>query len=67
MFRLIHGPLKNTPPWCKDTDPLHMEAVTMTDSTTVHPQPATEAVIYHDIKGFKNQDVCTHHSNSIVL
>jgi hypothetical protein len=43
-----------------DTDPVYTEAVTVSGSGTVHQQPATERVVYDDIKAFQNNDVqCT--------
>ena len=45
------------PPRSKDTHPVYTEAVTVSGSSTVHRPPATEAVVYDDIKAFKNKDV----------
>ena len=45
------------PPRTKDTDPVYTEAVTVSGSKAVHRQPATEFVVYDDIKAFKNKDV----------
>ena len=45
------------PPRSKDADPVYTEAVTVSGSSTVHRPPATEVVVYDDIKAFKNKDV----------
>ena len=42
------------------TDPAYTETVTVSGSRKVTQQPATEGVVYDDIKAFQNKDVqCT--------
>ena len=45
------------PPRSKDIYPVYTEAVTVPGSKTVHLPPATEGVVYDDIKAFQNKDV----------
>ena len=45
------------PPRSKDTDPVYTGVVTVSGSSTVHRPPATEVVVYDDIKAFRNEDV----------
>ena len=48
------------PPRSRDTDPAYTETVAVSDSRKVTQQPATEGVVYDDIKAFQNKDVqCT--------
>jgi hypothetical protein len=45
------------PPRSMHTDPVYTEAVTVSGSRAVHQLPATERVVYDDIKAFQNNDV----------
>ena len=45
------------PPRTMDTDPVYTEAVTVSGSRKVTQLPATEGVVYDDIKAFQNKDV----------
>ena len=48
------------PPRSRDIDPVYTEALTVSGSKKVTQQPATEGVVYDDIKAFQNKDVqCT--------
>ena len=44
-------------PRSMDTDPVYIEAVTVSGSRKVTQQPAIEGVVYDDIKAFQNTDV----------
>ena len=52
-------PLDSVPslPPPRFTDPVYTEAVTVSGSREVTQQPATEGVVYDDIKAFQNKDV----------